>query len=67
MTSHIAGHLGQDKTYHSLCRWFYWPGMYTDAVAYVKAVPTVKSTSHPPRHPLDWHNLCPFLKHLGNR
>ena len=35
----IAGHLGQDKTYHSLCRWFYWPGMYTDAVAYVKACP----------------------------
>ena len=31
----VAGHLGCDKTYYSLTRWFYWPGMYTDATQYV--------------------------------
>ena len=35
----VAGHLGRNKTYYSLTRWFYWPGMYTDAAQYVACCP----------------------------
>ena len=35
--SALAGHLGKDKTYASLRRRFYWPGMLGDVKAYVRS------------------------------
>ena len=32
----LAGHQGQDNTYHKVSQYYYWPGMKNDIVDYVK-------------------------------
>src|SRR5215217_6640360 len=37
---HLAGHQGQDNTYHRAAQYFYWPGMKADIVEYVRTCKT---------------------------
>ena len=52
----VAGrHLGQDKTLHSLKKWFYWPDHYNDGRDWCQTCATCgsrKSLTHPPKSAL---------------
>ena len=47
----LAGHLGQDKTYHAVCRGFYWPKLADSIAHYVRGCSTcqvTKAVNQPP-------------------
>jgi len=47
----LAGHLGIDKTYDNLARYFYWPRMVKDVQAYVRSCPSCCIMKHSNKRP----------------